>query len=48
MNLRKEKSVEDITELGADEQTFPLVQDGGTIQVTVKDYFEKEKQVPLK
>lgn len=47
MNFRKEKPVKCITELGADEQTFPLVQDGGTTKITVKDYFERKK-VPLK
>ena len=45
INSRKEKSVENITERGADEQTFPLIQDGGTIQITVEDYFKKKNQV---
>ena len=40
--------MKDITRLGADEQTFPLVKDCGTTQITVKDYFEKKKQGPLK
>ena len=44
----RKKLVKDITERGADDQTFPLVKDCSTTQITVKDYFEKKKQVPLK
>lgn len=48
MKFRKEKSVKDITELEADKQTFSLVQDGVTTQITVKEYFEEKRKVPLK
>ena len=37
-----------MTKDGASTQTFPFEKDGNTIQMTVKNYFEKELAVPLR
>lgn len=45
---KKKYRVNGLTKDGASTQTFPFEKDGNTIQMTVKNYFEKELAVPLR
>lgn len=45
---KKKYRVNGLTKDGASTQTFPFEKDGNTIQMTVKNYFEKELGVPLR
>ena len=44
----KKYRVNGLTKDGASVQTFPFEKAGNTIQMTVKDYFEKEFNVPIR
>ena len=44
----KKYRVKGLTKDGASTQTFPFEKDGSTVQMTVKNYFEKELNVQLR
>lgn len=45
---KRKYRVNGLTNNGASTQTFPYGKNGNTIMMTVKDYFEQEKNVSLR